>query len=345
MLVDVARLEREYYERKPDTGRPDAARRLRHQRPPRLTTRAARSPRPTSRRSPRPSATTGVARGSTARCTWARTRTRCPSPRSAPRSRCWRPTASRPSSSATTGVTPTPVISRAILVLQPRPHAGIVADGIVVTPSHNPPEDGGFKYNPPNGGPADTDVTAWIQDRANDLLARRQRRRQARCRSRRPSRPRPRTRKTSSCPTSRIWRTSSTWTAIRAAGLTLGVDPLGGAAVPYWEPINAVYRLDIAVVNPVIDPTFSFMTVDHDGKIRMDSSSPYAMARLVELKDQFRRRLRQRPRRRPARHRDALRGADEPQPLPGRGHPLPARRTARAGRPTPPSARRWSAAA
>ena len=116
--------------------------------------------------------------------------------------------------------------------------------------------------------------------------------------------------------------------AIRGAGLTLAVDPLGGAAVPYWEPINSVYKLDIAVVNPVIDPTFSFMTVDHDGKIRMDRSSPYAMARLVELKDRFRRRLCQRPRCRPAWHRDALRGVDESQSLPGGGHPVSVRPSA-----------------
>ena len=112
--------------------------------------------------------------------------------------------------------------------------------------------------------------------------------------------------------------------AIRAAGLKLAVDPLGGAAVHYWEPINAIYKLDIAVVNPKVDPTFSFMTVDHDGKIRMDCSSPYAMARLVGLKDRYRRRLRQRPGFRPARHRHAVGRADEPQSLSGRGHRLSA---------------------
>ena len=133
--------------------------------------------------------------------------------------------------------------------------------------------------------------------------------------------------------------------AIRAAGLKLAVDPLGGAAVHYWEPINAIYRLDIAVVNPKVDPTFSFMTVDHDGKIRMDCSSPYAMARLVGLKDRYRRRLRQRPGLRSARHRHAVGRADEPQSLPGGGHPLPADASpALAGR-RPRSARRWSAAA
>jgi len=184
------------------------------------------------------------------------------------------------------GVTPTPVISRAILVHN-RGLKTHVADGIVITPSHNPPEDGGFKYNPPNGGPADADVTRWVQDRANELL------------------------KGGSAGVKRVpfaaaikagstrqedfvlpyvndLRNVVDMEAIRAAGLKLGVDPLGGAAVHYWEPINAVYKLNITVVNPTVDPTFSFMTVDHDGEIRMDCSSPYAMARLVGLKDQYR---------------------------------------------------------
>ena len=184
------------------------------------------------------------------------------------------------------GVTPTPVISRAILVYN-RGRAQRLADGIVVTPSHNPPQDGGFKYNPTNGGPADTEVTRWVENRANELL------RGGNAGVRR-------------IPFETAIKASSThqedfvlpyvqdlrhivdMDAIRAAGLTLGVDPLGGAARPYWEPINAVYHLDITVVNPTIDPTFSFMTVDHDGEIRMDCSSPYAMARLVGLKDQYR---------------------------------------------------------
>ena len=184
------------------------------------------------------------------------------------------------------GVTPTPVVSRAILVYN-RERASHLADGIVITPSHNPPEHGGFKYNPPNGGPADTDVTRWVQDRANELL------------------------KLGNAGVKRVSFSTAInagsthqedfvlpyvndlknvidMDAIRVAGLKLGVDPLGGAAVHYWEPINAVYKLDITVVNPEIDPTFSFMTVDHDGEIRMDCSSPYAMARLVALKDRYR---------------------------------------------------------
>jgi phosphoglucomutase len=184
------------------------------------------------------------------------------------------------------GVTPTPVISRAILVYN-RGRREHFADGIVITPSHNPPEDGGFKYNPPNGGPADTDVTQWVEERANELL------RKGNAGVKR-------------VPFAQAIKSDVThqedfvmpyvndlgnvvdMDAIRAADLKLGVDPLGGAAAPYWEPINAVYQLNITVVNPTIDPTFSFMTVDHDGKIRMDCSSPYAMARLVGLKDQYR---------------------------------------------------------
>jgi phosphoglucomutase len=183
-------------------------------------------------------------------------------------------------------VTPTPVISRAILVYN-RGRKAHPADGIVITPSHNPPEDGGFKYNPTNGGPADTRVTKWVQDRANELL-------------------RAGNSGVKRVPFTTAIKAGTTrqedfvipyvndlrnvvdMDAIRAAGLKLGVDPLGGAAVHYWGPINEVYGLKIEVVNPKVDPTFSFMTVDHDGKIRMDCSSPYAMARLVGLKDQYR---------------------------------------------------------
>jgi len=184
------------------------------------------------------------------------------------------------------GVTPTPVISRAILIYN-RNRAERLADGIVITPSHNPPEDGGFKYNPTNGGPADTDVTEWIENRANELLR---------------NRNSGVTRATSATaidaatthqedlvlPYVNDLRNVVDMDAIRGAGLKLAVDPLGGAGVHYWEPINAIYKLDIAVVNPQVDPAFSFMTVDHDGVIRMDCSSPYAMARLVGLKDRYR---------------------------------------------------------
>jgi len=183
------------------------------------------------------------------------------------------------------GVTPTPVISRAILVYN-RNRKEHLTDGIVITPSHNPPEDGGFKYNPPNGGPADTDVTAWVQNRANDLL---------RAGNKTVKRiPFDRAIKAATThqedfilPYVRDLKTVVDIDAIRAAKLKLGVDPLGGAARPYWEPINSIYGLEVEVVNPKIDPTFSFMTVDHDGKIRMDCSSPYAMARLVGLKDKY----------------------------------------------------------
>ena len=184
------------------------------------------------------------------------------------------------------GVTPTPVISRAILVYN-HGRKKHLADGIVITPSHNPPEDGGFKYNPPNGGPAETRVTRWVEDRANELL------REGNAGVKRVTIAAAIKAATTHqedfiLPYVRDLRNVLDMDAIRAAGLKLGVDPLGGAARPYWEPINSVYGLDIAIVNPVIDPTFSFMTVDHDGRIRMDCSSPYAMARLVGLKDRYR---------------------------------------------------------
>jgi phosphoglucomutase len=183
------------------------------------------------------------------------------------------------------GVTPTPVISRAILAYN-RNRKDRLADGIVITPSHNPPEDGGFKYNPTNGGPADTDVTHWVECRANELLRAGNvgvnrvpftRAIQAACIHQEDF----------ILPYVRDLNNVVDMDAIRGAKLKLGVDPLGGAARPYWEPINAMYGLDITIVNPTIDPTFSFMSVDHDGKIRMDCSSPYAMARLVSLKDQY----------------------------------------------------------
>jgi phosphoglucomutase len=184
------------------------------------------------------------------------------------------------------GFTPTPVISRAILVHNRGRHDRL-ADGIVITPSHNPPEDGGFKYNPTNGGPADTDVTQWIEDRANALLRSNNAgvkrlgfTAAARAETTHPE--------DFVAPYVNDLRNVVDMDAVRAAGLKLAVDPLGGAAVHYWEPINAIYGLDIAVVNPRVDPTFSFMTVDHDGAIRMDCSSPYAMARLVGLKDRYR---------------------------------------------------------
>jgi phosphoglucomutase len=183
------------------------------------------------------------------------------------------------------GFTPTPAISHAILVHN-RGRNDRIGDGIVITPSHNPPEDGGFKYNPPNGGPAEADVTGWIQERANGLL-------------RAGNRDVKRTPLSATARPATISETDFAqgyvedlarvidMEAIRAARLKLAVDPLGGAAVHYWAPINRVYGLDIDVVNPKVDPTFSFMTVDHDGKIRMDCSSPYAMASLVGLKDRY----------------------------------------------------------
>ncbi|MDY6846770.1 MAG: phosphoglucomutase (alpha-D-glucose-1,6-bisphosphate-dependent) [Chloroflexota bacterium] len=183
------------------------------------------------------------------------------------------------------GYTPTPVVSHAILTYNRTRSAG-KADGVVITPSHNPPRDGGIKYNPPEGGPAGTEVTRTIQDRANEILENN-------------------LKDIKRIPWESAIKKVSThffdyikpyvddlesvvnMGAIKAAGIKIGVDPLGGAGVEYWMPIAETYGLNIEVVNPVVDPTFRFMTVDHDGKIRMDCSSPYAMAGLIELKDKF----------------------------------------------------------
>jgi phosphoglucomutase len=180
------------------------------------------------------------------------------------------------------GYTPTPAISHAILTHNAR--GGATADGIVITPSHNPPEDGGFKYNPPHGGPADTGVTSQIQDSANALL-------------RKSLRGIRRLDYDTAAERARAHDYRSAYVgelpavvdldAIAGAGLRLGVDPLGGASVAYWQAIGDRYGLDLEVVNDRVDPTFSFMPPDHDGKIRMDCSSPDAMAGLISLKDRF----------------------------------------------------------
>ncbi|MGH7793658.1 MAG: phosphoglucomutase (alpha-D-glucose-1,6-bisphosphate-dependent) [Candidatus Binatia bacterium] len=183
------------------------------------------------------------------------------------------------------GFTPTPSISRAILAYD-RGKKEDLADGIVVTPSHNPPSDGGFKYNSPQGGPADTDITDWIQQRANDLL--RGGNREVKRISFEAARQASITREADLVtPYVEDLPAVIDMEAIRAARVKIGVDPLGGAALPYWQKIAERYRIDLTIVNDKIDPAFSFMTLDHDGKIRMDCSSPYAMARLVTLKDQF----------------------------------------------------------
>ena len=183
------------------------------------------------------------------------------------------------------GYTPTPAISHAILLYNRGRTAGL-ADGIVMTPSHNPPEDGGFKYNPPHGGPADTDVTRWIEERANGLLS-----------GRLTQVARIAYEKTRHAATTHAYDYVGSYVsdlasvvdmdAIRGAGLKIGVDPLGGAGVAYWRPIAERYGIQVDVVNSTVDPTFSFMSLDWDGKIRMDCSSPYAMAKLIALKDRF----------------------------------------------------------
>lgn len=183
------------------------------------------------------------------------------------------------------GFTPTPVISHAILSWNRGRSTGW-ADGIVITPSHNPPEDGGFKYDPPNGGPAGSDMTRRIERRANDLLS---------DGLRGVSRVLPAAARAAG--TTRPHDYVGTYVAdlasvldleaVRSAGLSIGVDPLGGAGIGYWGPIAERYRLSIEVVNDRVDPTFRFMTLDWDGKIRMDCSSPHAMANLIRLKDRF----------------------------------------------------------
>jgi len=189
------------------------------------------------------------------------------------------------------GYTPTPAVSHAILGHNRlgggrAAGAGDQADGIVITPSHNPPADGGFKYNPPNGGPADSDVTGWIEQTANELLRGQNRevRRIPLARARTAACVRPHDFIT---PYVQDLGAAIDMDAIRSAGLKIGVDPMGGAGVAYWAPIAERYHLDLEIVNDVVDPTFAFMTVDWDGKIRMDCSSPYAMASLIRLKDRF----------------------------------------------------------
>lgn len=181
--------------------------------------------------------------------------------------------------------TPTPAVSRAILVYNRGRRSGL-ADGIVITPSHNPPEDGGLKYNATDGGPADTSVTGWIENRANEILrgGNKDVKRVTHAKALQAETTRQEDLVT---PYVQDLRNVLNMDAIRSSGLKLGVDPLGGASLHYWEAIRDAYGLDLDVVNTTLDPTFSFMTLDHDGKIRMDCSSPYAMARLVGLKDRF----------------------------------------------------------
>ncbi|HEV8055293.1 MAG TPA: phosphoglucomutase (alpha-D-glucose-1,6-bisphosphate-dependent), partial [Nocardioidaceae bacterium] len=183
------------------------------------------------------------------------------------------------------GYTPTPALSHAILTHNRAGRSG-VADGVVITPSHNPPEDGGFKYNPPHGGPADTDVTGWVQERANALLSE----------SGKEIRRVPFARARAADTTQRYDFLGAyvddlpgvvDLEAVRTAGVRIGTDPLGGSSVDYWAAIAERHRLDLTVVNPLVDATFRFMTLDWDGRIRMDCSSPYAMASLIERRSGY----------------------------------------------------------
>ena len=180
--------------------------------------------------------------------------------------------------------TPTPAVSHAILRGQPRAEPAGLADGIVVTPSHNPPRDGGFKYNPPHGGPADTDATEGDRRPRQRAAARRAERRPAD-----PVRPGPRRRRAHDFLGDYVDDLPNVLDidAIRDAGVRIGADPLGGASVDYWGAIAERHRLDLTVVNPLVDPTWRFMTLDWDGKIRMDCSSPSAMASLIGRRDEF----------------------------------------------------------
>ncbi len=183
------------------------------------------------------------------------------------------------------GYTPTPVISHAILTYNKGRTSGL-ADGIVITPSHNPPEDGGFKYNPPHGGPADTDVTSWIERAANDLLKDNLRGVQRIPHEQAQKSPFVH-RHDFITPYVADLANVIDMDAIAASGVKIGIDPLGGASVDFWQPVIERYRIAATIVNDTIDPTFRFMTADWDGKIRMDCSSPYAMARLIGMREQF----------------------------------------------------------
>jgi phosphoglucomutase len=181
--------------------------------------------------------------------------------------------------------TPTPAISHAILTYNRGKKTGL-ADGIIITPSHNPPADGGFKYNPPSGGPAPSEITQWIQQRANELLANQNRQ------VKRLSSERALTASTTHyfdfvSPYVNDLQNIVDLDLIRSSGLRMGVDPLGSSNLGYWQPLIERYGLNLDVINPTVDPTFGFMSVDWDGKIRMDCSSPYAMANLVKLKDRY----------------------------------------------------------
>ena len=224
------------------------------------------------------------------------------------------------------GFTPTPAVSHAIIrANQGRTTGAGLADGIVVTPSHNPPQDGGFKYNPPHGGPADSDATRVIAARANELIRGNIEgvRRVAFAKARAAV---------------GSYDFLGTYVddlpnvldldVVRDAGVRIGADPLGGASVAYWGEIAERHRLDLTVVNPLVDPTWRFMTLDWDGKIRMDCSSPARDGLAGAAQGRVRHRHRQRRRRRPPRHRHPRRGPDEPQPLPRRRHRLPLRRRA-----------------
>ena len=322
MLIDVSRAAESLLRAPARPGRPAPARRLRDQRPPGHARATARSPRRTSWRSPRPSATTARRRGSPARCSWARTPTPSRARPSGPRWRCWPPTASRPCIQRDDGVTPTPVISRAILVHN-RARRASRADGIVITPSHNPPGDGGFKYNPPHGGPADTDVTSWIQDRANALLRGRQRRGQAHpLRAGDPGRDDAPGRLRHALRRGPGERDRHGRDPLRRP--EAGRRPAGRRGGPLLGADRRPVRPGHHRHEPGGRPDLPV----HDARPRRQDPDgllqPLRDGRPGRAQGPVRRRLRQRPRHRPPRHRHPVGGPDEPEPLPRRRDPLPA---------------------
>ena len=334
-LVDVAEAGDRVLHGAPRPGGPRAARGVRHERPPRIGVHARASTRTTSSPRPRRSASTARRQGIDGPLFLGADTHALSEPATVSALEVLLANGVDVLVDSRGGYTPTPSVSRAILVANA---GGATRRRHLRDAVAQPAADGGFKYNPPDGGPAGTDITGWIQDRANELLragldgVKRVSLASARAGHLRLPR--------------RVRRRRSgavvDLDAIRSAGVRIGADPLGGASVGYWGAIGERYGLDLTVVNPDVDPTFRFMTLDWDGKIRMDCSSPYGDGRASSREQaRLRHRHRQRHRLRPPRHRHAGRRADEPQPLPGGGDRLPVRAPRRLAGRTPPSARRW----